>query len=72
MYLVPSGDAFAKNITHYRKKRGLTRLKLAALLEIPVTDLIDLETGLCRDVEFSLVDKLCLALHTDKKTLLGE
>lgn len=69
MYYVPSGDNFGKNLTRLRKERGLTRLKLAALLEIPVTDLIDMEKGIQRKIPRELVLKICQILQTDMETL---
>ena len=70
MEFLLNGDAFGKNLTRLRKNRGLTRLKLAAMAEISVFDLIDMENGVRRRIPEEWTAKLCAVLETDLTTLL--
>ena len=72
MEYVLNGDSFGKKLMHYRKKRGLTRLKLAAMAEISVFDLIDMENGVLRTIPAELVRKFCELLDTNVENLLNE
>ena len=67
-----NGDSFGKKLTHYRKKRGLTRLKLAALAEISVFELMDIENGVQRKIPAELANKFCGLLNITLETLFAQ
>lgn len=64
----PLYEKFGLNVVYYRKRKKLTQLQLAELVEIDRSHISAIELGNV-GVSFDVIFKLCEALETEPKNL---